>query len=111
MIRFVIFFLLILLVGFCLKSIRSLLANWEWDTGRRVGPWHSGGDPEARYSSILELKERPTPENVRRNYRELIAKYHPDKVQHLGTEFQQIAERKTQEINEAYRYFRKKLRF
>jgi len=29
-------------------------------------------------------------------------KYHPDKVSHLGEEFQQIAKEKSQEINRAY---------
>ena len=35
-------------------------------------------------------------------YRELLSKYHPDRVEHLGREFQEIAEERTKEINRAY---------
>jgi len=41
----------------------------------------------------------------------LVAKYHPDKVNHLAREFQDLAENKTKEINEAYQYFRNKYNF
>ncbi len=44
-------------------------------------------------------------ETIKRNYKELLGKYHPDKVQHLGPEFQEMAEKKTREILEAYEYF------
>jgi DnaJ-domain-containing protein 1 len=36
----------------------------------------------------------------------IISQYHPDKVQHLGREFQQMAEYKTKEIQKAYDYFK-----
>ena len=49
-----------------------------------------------------------TAADVKRAYRELLAKYHPDKVNHLGDEFKSIAEVKTREILEAYEYFQKK---
>jgi len=39
---------------------------------------------------------------VRTTYRRLIAKYHPDKVQHLGKELQKVAAQKTKEYNRGF---------
>ena len=41
-------------------------------------------------------------EEIRRRYKEKLLQYHPDRVLHLGREFQEIAERKTKEITEAF---------
>lgn len=60
------------------------------------------------YGRVLNLKGKVTTENIKTSYRELIGKYHPDKVQHLGEEFQEIAKKKTKEINNAYEYFNNK---
>jgi len=60
------------------------------------------------YSKLLALNGNHTVENIRRQYREQLSKYHPDKVSHLGHEFQQIAEQKTREIIEAYQFFQRK---
>jgi len=35
--------------------------------------------------------------------------YHPDKVDHLGEEFQQLASEKTQELIRAYEMLRKRV--
>jgi hypothetical protein len=40
-------------------------------------------------------------EEIRRRYKEKLLQYHPDRVLHLGSEFQEMAERKTKEITEA----------
>jgi hypothetical protein len=47
---------------------------------------------------------------IKDRYRSAIAQYHPDKVQALGFEIQEVAEKKAKEINHAYEYFRKKLK-
>lgn len=41
-------------------------------------------------------------EEIRRRYKEKLLQYHPDRVMHLGREFQEMAERKTKEITEAF---------
>jgi len=51
---------------------------------------------------VLGLKRGAPLEEVKRAYRELASKYHPDKVSHLGDEFKSLAERRFKEINEAY---------
>jgi hypothetical protein len=66
------------------------------DTGRVarpriVGPWEILGVP------------RDASENaVRRAFHRLAILYHPDKVHHLGEEFQRLAHRKFTELKEAY---------
>jgi DnaJ-domain-containing protein 1 len=52
---------------------------------------------------LLELGNDATLKDVRRAYVEKVKQYHPDKVGHLGKEFQNIAEVKTAELNTAYR--------
>jgi DnaJ like chaperone protein len=66
--------------------------------------------PEKRYMNIFGLQENVSEDEIKKRYRELMSQYHPDKVQHLGREFQQIAEEKTREIQEAYEYFRQDYR-
>ncbi len=69
----------------------------------------SGEDPKERhYALVLGLHGRISTDEIRMHFKDLIAKYHPDKVQHLGNEFKEMAELKTVEILEAYRYFQKK---
>lgn len=59
------------------------------------------------YTKILGLISVDSFSDVTKAYREMMAKYHPDKVSHLGEEFQQFAIIKTKEINRAYDFFRK----
>lgn len=58
-------------------------------------------EPEDPYS-ILEVNRDEDLEEIRSRYKEKLLQYHPDRVQHLGEEFQDIAERRTKEITEAY---------
>jgi DnaJ like chaperone protein len=63
---------------------------------------------EEGYREILGITEKDSPETIKTRYRELLMKYHPDKVHHLGAEFQEMAEKKTKAITEAYQFFQKK---
>ncbi|MCK5195770.1 MAG: DnaJ domain-containing protein [Desulfobulbaceae bacterium] len=47
-------------------------------------------------------------EQIKKSYRKLSMKYHPDKVGHLGEEFRKVAEEKMKEINGAYHHFKTK---
>jgi curved DNA-binding protein CbpA len=55
------------------------------------------------YYELLDLPGTATVEDIKRNFRREIAKYHPDKVQHLGKEFQDIAAVKAAELTQAYK--------
>lgn len=55
------------------------------------------------YYALLAIERTASPEDVKRAFRREIARYHPDKVQHLGQEFQEIAATRAAELTEAYR--------
>jgi curved DNA-binding protein CbpA len=55
------------------------------------------------YYELLELTPQASAEEIKRAFRAQIARYHPDKVQHLGTEFQAMAADRAAELTEAYR--------
>jgi DnaJ-domain-containing protein 1 len=63
---------------------------------------------EIYYSQILGLTGKVSKAEIKKAYRELVAQYHPDKVQHLGSELQALANKKTKEIVNAYDYFKAK---
>jgi len=64
-------------------------------------------DSVVQYYATLGLEKGADMEEIKKAYRKLSMKYHPDKVGHLGDEFQKIAETKMKEINAAYDYFKK----
>jgi curved DNA-binding protein CbpA len=55
------------------------------------------------YYELLEIAPHAPSDEVKRAFRAQIAKYHPDKVQHLGKEFQAMAADRATELTEAYR--------
>jgi len=71
----------------------------------RNGDRHAGRkqDPGKRdpYEVLGVPRDAPM-EEIRRRYRERLLQVHPDRVQHLGPEFQEMAERKTRELNGAF---------
>ena len=68
------------------------------DNGDFTRERHQQFDPYA----ILEVDRNASPEEIKKSYRRLVAKYHPDKVAHLGDEFREMAERRFKEIQRAY---------
>ena len=51
---------------------------------------------------ILEIEKSATNQQIKRAYKDLAKKHHPDKVQHLGTAYVKAAKDKFQKIQEAY---------
>jgi len=51
---------------------------------------------------ILEIEPTASEDEIKKAYRRMAMKYHPDKVSHLGEEFQGAAKEKFQKVNEAY---------
>jgi len=69
----------------------------------QTGKDHDSKDPYA----ILGVAPGATTTEIKEAYRAAVAKYHPDKVTHLGKEFQELAHRKFVAIQEAYEWLMK----
>ncbi len=60
---------------------------------------------------ILEIDPKATDDEVKKAYRKMAIKFHPDKVAHLGEEFQITAKEKFQKVNEAFESIKKERGF
>jgi len=60
---------------------------------------------------ILEIEKSSTNEEVKKAYRRMAMRYHPDKVSHLGEEFRKTADDKFKKVNEAYEKIKKERNF
>ena len=62
------------------------------------------------YSSykILEIESNASDSEIKKAYRKMAIKYHPDKVAHLGKEIQSTAEEKFKAVSDAYTEIKKK---
>ncbi len=56
---------------------------------------------------ILEIERTSTNEEVKKAYRKMAMKYHPDKVSHLGEDYKKAADEKFKKVNEAYEKIKK----
>jgi DnaJ like chaperone protein len=56
---------------------------------------------------VLEIVPSSTDEEVKKAYRKMAIKYHPDKVSYLGEEIQKAANEKFKKVNEAYQLISK----
>lgn len=83
-------------------------------TGTKPGPGaekaHAEGDQgpdSSRFDSndpytVLGVDRTASAETIKKAYRELVSKFHPDKVDHLGEEFKTLAEKRFKQIQQAY---------
>lgn len=63
-------------------------------------------DLDSAYT-VLEISPSATDDEVRKAYKKMAVKYHPDKVSHLGEDVQRSATEKFKKINEAYEKIKK----
>lgn len=55
-----------------------------------------------QYYTILEIDKNASEEDIKKAYRRMAMKYHPDKIAGQGEEFEKAAREKFQKVNEAY---------
>jgi DnaJ like chaperone protein len=88
------------------KTELGLLENIATNTGISLNDFLSIKNmfvPETDSSyKILEIDPSATTAEVKKAYRRIAMKYHPDKVTHLGEEFKKSADEKFKKVNEAY---------
>lgn len=68
-------------------------------------------DNTEAYYTILEIDRTATIDEIKKAYRSMAIKYHPDKVGHLGEDIRTAAEEKFKKVNEAYEKIKKEKGF
>lgn len=86
------------------KLFRSNRDANQQQSSRRKQATGTSDSPHSKLTpyEILGIEPSASSDEIRAAYRKLANQYHPDKVHHLGTEFQQLAEAKFKAIQEAY---------
>lgn len=92
-------------LGIADYDLRTIEAKYTY---RRQQQAATARESDSQYYAVLGLEPGADMETIKKAYRRLSMKYHPDKVSHLGDEFRSVAEEKMKEINSAYDYFKKK---
>jgi DnaJ like chaperone protein len=59
------------------------------------------------FYKILEIDRSATDDDVKKAFRKMAMKYHPDKVSHLGEDYKRAADEKFKKVNEAYEKIKK----
>jgi DnaJ like chaperone protein len=85
---------------------RTIEAKYRYQRQRSA---NDSLESAARYYATLGLENGADMNTIKKAYRQLSMKYHPDKVSHLGDEFKAVAEEKMKELNAAYEFFKRKL--
>lgn len=87
------------------RSVRAMFVqdDYEYSEAKNCGSY---GMNEMQAYQILEIDKSATDQDVKKNYRKLAMKYHPDKVSHLGEDVRKAAEEKIIKLNEAYSYIK-----
>jgi DnaJ like chaperone protein len=80
-------------IGIAATDLSSIKAMFVKDTGSMY--------------RILEIEPTASNEEVKKAYRKMAVKYHPDKVVHLGVDMQKSANDKFQQLNAAYEEIKK----
>jgi uncharacterized membrane protein YkvA (DUF1232 family) len=72
------------------------------ESARRNGSPTSSSNTANDPYDVLQIPREASQEEIKAAYKHLAGKYHPDKVLHLGEEFQSLAEERFKEIQAAY---------
>lgn len=94
-------------LGINQRDLESIKAMFFGD-GSRGGNRSKEAAPTSNDYRILELDSSATDIEIKKAFRKLAIKYHPDKVANLGEEHQHAAKEKFQKLNEAYERICKK---
>ena len=117
MVRLLVLFLIALCVVIVYRKIIESLQKALKEPRRRdsASAHPQGTDSrraiEAHHREVLGVSEAAGEDEIKTAYRSQLAKYHPDKVTHLGDEFHKLADARTKDIIAAYEYLKQKYGF
>ena len=89
-----------------IKKISDTMEIKSEDYKSLMAMYRKVQDPNWAYT-ILEIEPSATNEEVKKAYRRMAMKYHPDKVANAGEEIKQQATEKFRTINEAYEHIKR----
>ncbi len=89
-----------------LSRIAPLLGINHSDYLSLLAPYQKNQNSNWAYD-ILEIKNTASNDEVKKAYRKMAMKYHPDKVHNLGEEIKETATEKFRSVNEAYEAVKK----
>tara|TARA_B110000444_G_scaffold12646_2_gene10867 strand:+ start:1748 stop:2449 length:702 start_codon:yes stop_codon:yes gene_type:complete len=91
-----------------INKIASYLNINEYDFNSIYAMFSKNGNDFDRYYKILEVDKTATLDEVKKSYRKLVMKYHPDKLQGVSEDIVKLANEKFLSIQEAYEKISKK---
>ncbi len=87
-----------------IKTIAGYLYISQQDFESIKAMFYDSSDSSYR---ILEIEKTVSNDEVKKAYRKMVKKYHPDKLQHLGEEHVKGAEDKFKQVQKAYEHIQK----
>jgi DnaJ like chaperone protein len=87
-----------------IKRIAGYLYINQYDFESIKAMFYDSTDASYR---ILEIDKSASDTEVKKAYRKMVKKYHPDKLQHLGEEHIEGAEEKFRQVQKAYEQIQK----
>ena len=89
-----------------IERIASIFRISTADFESLKAPYFKNTDPGWAYKT-LEIESTATEEEIKKAYRRMAMKYHPDKVHNLGDDMKKSATEKFRTINDAYETIKK----
>jgi DnaJ like chaperone protein len=93
------------------RAINRIIGYLEIDSDDALEIRGEFCDAYDKHYNILGISRSASIEDIKKAYRTLSKKYHPDRVSHLGDEFAKLANDKFQTINKAYKEVRQEKGF
>lgn len=92
-----------------IKSIAYWLGISSYDYESIKAMFLKGSNTDISWAyKVLETTEEASTEELKKSYRKMAVKFHPDKVSHLGVEYQKDATEKFKKVQEAWELIKKK---
>jgi DnaJ-domain-containing protein 1 len=97
-------------IGFIVVSLIVEAAGWKAKPADRPGndfgngSSRSGDEParQATWFEVLGVQPTASIDEIKAAFRQRARQYHPDRVEGLGPELREIAEKRMKQLNEAY---------